>query len=1010
MKTTVLFFLMCLELVAGETRVESPFRCEARPARSISIGTNPLFVLQPGSKELEVVLSPDASKVTRFAAMELKSFLERRLNTSVPICTTPSANKISFIVGLQALSKNEAGIDKSRLCRDAFFIKSIGKRIYIAGIDDPTADPGTALRKDITEQNYQRATLFGVYDFLERFAGIRFFFPGEFGTVIPNGPLGIPEINIFDRPDFEERRASIYDGIFSDDPNERTVLLTNRDGARFFRTQPKQPDRNMDYRRFRMSTRWIPTCHGITTLRFPQRFGKTHPEYFALDEQGHRYGDPQRPYSSQLCFNSDSPEVIYQDVKAFLTGQSAASRGILQPYKQNDTFVYWHPNTHNEGVADIQPDDSYKECLCEKCRERIGKTPQEKSDFIWNYAIGIAERLKKENICGFVTMMAYSPYNQIPSRKIPDNMFVMLSLRGPWNIGTPNEQKDREKLQSWYQFLGRKIRLWNFADKWGVSALPGIPHTSPRHIGKYYKESAPYICGGILLTGGDYYIFSYLNHYIFSKVMWDASADVEALLKDHCRAMFGAGAPEMLKFFDLLEEKWMKIAEKNITTPLGQINTVPSDHEIFTQIYPAETLKQLDTFCERARKLAASDPDAIKRINFIQAQFMNRLRAAASEYACRSNAISTFRHHVIPMSSGEKIQIDGKIDDEVWKKRQPVFLQRMDPETGSPHDTATAFFTFDRENIYAAFLCGEPEMNHIQTRVRKNDDPAIWADNGVELFLNPSNDRMCYYQFIMNSDGFFCDQKVQRNGKKSIFDPTWNSGIRVAVFKGKNYWSLEAVIPKSALPGFDGKSIIANFTRNQAKNSRLFHYSWSPFLEKSFQDTEKFGTLFFSPDSQKSIVLEGNFCGEKKHQNVFGVWVTHYYFPKGCSADYDYTTFIEGDRSLLIRTGNVPFFGVSQMLKFKSGTRYRLSYYVKLNDIRPTCRDGGVCMNIRESGKNHWFPQTGKFLSGNSGWIRQSFEFTTGPEAEKQPGSIRPTLLNCDGSANFDAITLEEVK
>ncbi|OQA85245.1 MAG: hypothetical protein BWY31_02003 [Lentisphaerae bacterium ADurb.Bin242] len=1009
MKRTIFVLILCAGFAAEGAKIEPPFQGDARPARNIMIGKKTVFTLKPGTKELEIVLAPEASRTTRFAAAELKTLLEQRLNTTIPVRAAPSGNGISFILGLQPLSK-EAGIDKTLFCRDAFIIKSSGKRIYIAGIDDPRTDPAATLRMDIADQHYPRATLFGVYDFLERFAGIRFFFPGKFGTVIPKGTVEIPEISIFDRPDFEERRASIYDGIFSDDPNERTVLLTDHDGAKFFRTQPKQPNRNMDYLRFRMSTRWVPACHGITTLRFPRRFGKTHPEYFALDEQGLRYGDPKRPYPSQLCFNSDSPEVIYQDVKAFLSGQSAASRGIEQPFKRDNTFFYWHPQTHNEGVADLQPDDSYKECLCEKCRKRIGKTPREKSDFVWNYAINIAERLQKEKVDGWLTMMAYWPYDRIPSRKIPDNMFVMLSLRGPWSLGSPDEAKHHETLQAWHRALGRKVRLWNFALKWGNSALPGIPHSTPRHIGRYYRETAPWSCGAVLLTGGDYYIFSYLNHYIFSKVTWNASADVDTLLKDHCSAMFGAGAPEMLKFFDALEELWMKVAGKTVLTAAGPVNAIPSEYEIFTRIYSAEALKRLDVCCERARELASADPDSLERIRYIQAHFMNRLHEAASDYARRSDAVAAFRVRMLPLEPGEKVRLDGKLDDEVWRKRSPVFLQRMNRKPGTPQEETRAFLTFDEENIYVAFLCMEPEMNQIQTRIRKNDDPAIWSDNGVEIFLNPSGDRVNYYHIMMNSDGFVCDQKVRRAGNQSIFDPAWNSGIKPAVFRGKDFWSLEAAIPRSALPGFDGKTVIANFTRNQAKDSRIFHYSWTPFLENGYHDTEKFGTVVFTPEPDRSIVREGDFSGEKTHRNVFGAWVTHYYFPEGCFADYDDSTFIQGRRSLVLRTGNVPFFGVSQPLAFKSGTRYRLSYYVKLNNIRPAHRDGGVSMNIRESGKNRWFPQSGNFLSGESGWIRQSFEFTAGPDAGTQPGSIRPTLLSCDGSANFDAITVEELK
>lgn len=41
--------------------------------------------------------------------------------------------------------------------------------------------------------------------------------------------------------------------------------------------------------------------------------------------------------------------------------------------------------------------------------------------------------------------MAYAQYRPIPEVEIPDNLLVMLALRGPWNEGNPilREQDDQ---------------------------------------------------------------------------------------------------------------------------------------------------------------------------------------------------------------------------------------------------------------------------------------------------------------------------------------------------------------------------------------------------------------------------------------------------------------------------------------------------------------------------------------------------------------------------------------
>lgn len=108
-----------------------------------------------------------------------------------------------MILGINKWSK-KAGIDERKLCRDAFIIKTAGKDVYILGRDDAKAD----LRSNdkwggVWGTLNEHATLFGVYDFLERFGGVRFYFPNELGIYMPeNKAMEIPEIDIFRPPGF----------------------------------------------------------------------------------------------------------------------------------------------------------------------------------------------------------------------------------------------------------------------------------------------------------------------------------------------------------------------------------------------------------------------------------------------------------------------------------------------------------------------------------------------------------------------------------------------------------------------------------------------------------------------------------------------------------------------------------------------------------------------------------------------------------------------------------------
>jgi hypothetical protein len=104
-------------------------------------------------------------------------------------------------VGDNAFSR-KAGIDVAKLPRDAGVIKTADGRIYIAGRDDVRVDSvERRLTGGILANMYERATLFAVYEFLERFAGVRFYFPGELGTVTPRkSVITVPACDILNAP------------------------------------------------------------------------------------------------------------------------------------------------------------------------------------------------------------------------------------------------------------------------------------------------------------------------------------------------------------------------------------------------------------------------------------------------------------------------------------------------------------------------------------------------------------------------------------------------------------------------------------------------------------------------------------------------------------------------------------------------------------------------------------------------------------------------------------------
>ena len=152
----------------------------ALTAGSVLAGT---VALERGN--CSIVVAPKAPDATAFAAEELQAMLGEVLGARPPIVRAPTETGTSVILGENEWSR-AAGLDAASLERDAFVIRAEEPaRIYICGRDDAADNLRWRLGKDVPGGNGQHATLFGVYEFLERFAGCRFFFPGEFGTVLP---------------------------------------------------------------------------------------------------------------------------------------------------------------------------------------------------------------------------------------------------------------------------------------------------------------------------------------------------------------------------------------------------------------------------------------------------------------------------------------------------------------------------------------------------------------------------------------------------------------------------------------------------------------------------------------------------------------------------------------------------------------------------------------------------------------------------------------------------------
>lgn len=783
----------------------SRFNPRAVSPRIIRIGTKPLHVLAANGKVCcEIVLAPGSRGAIRFAAAELKKYLSQIIGAEVPVVTAPTGKRTAFILG--APGAKLLGFDLKTIDRDGYIIKSCGKNIVIAGTDDPKAD----LSKRAA--NLERGTLNGVYEFLERFGGVRFYFPGDIGTVVPekkNWSTG--SIELLDRPDSQQRttycvglknlgngKLNIYEGINNSDLHRLSAL------------------------RIRESTLFIPKCHGLGALNLVKRFAATKPEFFALREDGTRHDGSRvirRDDSfGQLCFSNDElRETVFHDAKAFLSGKPASVIGQK----------YWTRNFQSLPFINIMPNDALFPCRCDDCKKIYDTNdPQVISDHIWKFKTWIAARLQQHRIPGFVTMMAYGSYKPIPTMAIPDNVIVMLAMTGPWKEKNPVQSQSIELLKAWNRKLEAKTHLWTYTTKIG-SEIADIPSFTPRAVGSFFKKTSPYSFGAFLESETDFWIFNSMNYYVFGKVLWDNSTDVDALIKEHCRLMYGAAAAEMEQFYDIIEKHWLKDIMTNIReTPVGPKVVLPSQFDVWEKIYGPAEIKRVENLLDKAERLTAGDPKANKRVKFMRKELWGPVINGMKRFHKQIMDKAAWTLYVNQASS--PIVIDGKLDEDAWKNSETVW---MIPRRGKKTEVRTKVkMLCDKEYFYVGIESDEPHTDKMLCAPRKFDELNMWRDNLVELFFASRASSKTIYQYMLTSRGDVFDSK----NVPGLIDKKWNSRLlyKPGVVPGK-MWVAEVRIPRSSMPDLPKDRFMVNFTRGRVLNIpgavTVPYYTWSPF-------------------------------------------------------------------------------------------------------------------------------------------------------------------------------------
>ena len=303
-------------------------------------------LVSEGQADAVVVTSDTPTKTALYAAEELVEHIKRATGVTLDIVkeseTPPGIHTRIFIGPTKASAKH--GIDAEQLAREAYVLRSAGNDLFIVGREDD-GDP-------LSSRNPNVGTLWGVYDLLEHNVGVRWLWPGELGTVVPktkNVRVESIDRTCASKLQFRElawsRARRFLKSSAKMEPEDAKLGFSPKTAHAYAKAL------QVFLRRHRTGGMDAKPPTGHAFSGWWTRYGKEHPEWFALREDGTR-GNPD-------------PDAM--DVPMCVTNEEL----------QDFVVEQWD----GKSVLRLGPVDRPGRCTCERCRAWDGPQPEDPPAF-----------------------------------------------------------------------------------------------------------------------------------------------------------------------------------------------------------------------------------------------------------------------------------------------------------------------------------------------------------------------------------------------------------------------------------------------------------------------------------------------------------------------------------------------------------------------------------------------------------------------------------------------------
>ncbi|MGC8976621.1 MAG: DUF4838 domain-containing protein [Candidatus Ratteibacteria bacterium] len=645
---------------------------------SLFLNGKEYILVKNGNPNCSIVISEKPKKSAQLAAYELQYHIRQITGAEVPIVKDNEEVK-----GLKILVGESKYTEELKLGKDLktqeYIIKFLPDSIVLLGKDkDDYGEVKYGVPdgwKTFPDFYDEQGTLYATYDFLERYCGVRWFNPTDWGTIYPEKKTLIvkgedirrkpfflmrdvwPSMYNFDQydwtttglwkgtyfnpknpdPDYIEYMKIAYEKLREKYPKENEFIEAKRTQVKLF------------LHRMRVGGERYLCNHSL--YGYYERFwgenateGKRE-EFFAKGYEG-------KP--PQLCYtNPELIKQVAQDARDYYDGKKTA----------RDLKIFWNPQLPNP--FPVEPMDNASYCKCENCQKLINKKWENSpyystglhSNYFFYFVNEVAKELRKTHPDKYIITLAYSTHAWPPDFEIEPNVYIefcFASNRGPKKTG--NYENEINALTEWRKRIkDRPIFLWlyytfpkEFADGGNYWCFPG---SFAHQIDEQFKLFKEYKIGGIAHCGYGQEIEAYITY----KLMDDPSLDVDKLLDEYFKLLYGKGWKEMKEFYLLCERRFLDInnyPDKKYSTNM---------ETFWGYLGNDEVMGKLSNYLEKAKEKEDRE-EYRKRIEMFEKAIWSYMKNGKNEY-------NKIRKTEIPEIKVPYVKkADGQLEKVEWEK------------------------------------------------------------------------------------------------------------------------------------------------------------------------------------------------------------------------------------------------------------------------------------------------------------------------------------------------------